>query len=182
MERHSILPDEKIILFAGTLDYKPNAEGVESIYNKIAARLSQNMEFNFKIVVCGRNNFSEFQYLKELKNPRIIYAGEVDEISTYFSAADIFINPVHVSSGTQTKVIEAIYHQLNTVVFRKQLEGIELSVCNNKIFAAANEDWDDFTNQIISACKTSSPTPEIFFEYYNWSRIGLLAAQAIDQL
>ena len=182
MERHSILPGDKIILFAGTLDYQPNADAVESIYKKIAPGLLQNQEFNFKIVICGRNNFNEFQYLKDLKNPQIIYAGEVNDISTYFAAADVFINPVRVSSGTQTKVIEAISYQLNTVVFRKQLEGIHILVCYDKIYTVPGEDWNEFNKQIINASKTVSPTPEVFFEYYNWNRIGLLAVQAIDQL
>ncbi|HUQ97349.1 MAG TPA: glycosyltransferase family 4 protein, partial [Chitinophagaceae bacterium] len=33
---YNILPEEKIFLFAGTLDYSPNADAVENIYNLLA--------------------------------------------------------------------------------------------------------------------------------------------------
>ncbi len=120
-ERHNILPPEKILLFAGTLDYKPNATAVENIYKEIAPRLAES-NFQGRIIICGRNKLPSFQYLNSLSHPMVINAGEAEDIENYFAAADVFINPVLTGGGVQTKVIDALSYGFGVVAFRYMLE------------------------------------------------------------
>src|SRR5688572_30144424 len=51
---HQIEETEKIILFAGTLDYMPNADALIAIKDYIIPSLRKKLPA-FKIIVCGRN-------------------------------------------------------------------------------------------------------------------------------
>ncbi|MET0466923.1 MAG: glycosyltransferase family 4 protein [Chitinophagaceae bacterium] len=169
-EKYAIRPEEKIFLFAGTLDYEPNAAAVENIFHELAPQLKMS-GIPFKIMICGRNRFPAFQYLNELSDPNVIMAGEVEQIEPFFAAADVFINPVLYSGGIQTKIIDAIANGCNTVCFTSQARGIPPDVCGSKLLTAADHDWSDFTRKVLHAASYQAPTPSSFFEYFDWDRI-----------
>jgi polysaccharide biosynthesis protein PslH len=169
-ERHGIGYDEKILLFAGTLDYTPNAKAVEDIYQKIAPLLTKE-NGNNKIIICGRNRFSSFQYLNKLAHPSVIAAGEMMDIENYFAAADLFINPVQDSGGIQTKNIDALSYGVNLVCFNNVMAGIGPALCPGKIFAATENDWPGFIACIISAIQSPvRETPPAFFAHYSFAK------------
>lgn len=169
-QRHSIQPGEKILLFAGTLDYAPNADAAEAIYQNIAPLLEQQ-GLTYRVIICGRNKNSRYQYLEKLNHPLVIRTGEVTDIDTYFSAADVFINPVLQGSGIQTKNIEALQHHCNLVCFENMADADMLAVAAEKIFTVPPGEWREFVQQIQEATVNSEPTPESFFGYYEWERI-----------
>jgi len=166
----NIAPDEKILLFAGTLDYEPNAKAVENIYNELAPRL-RKAGFKFRILICGRNKFPAFQYLKELQAADIIMTGEQDSIIPFFAAADAFINTTVSGGGIQTKILDAIAHECNTVSFLSMTAGIPTETCEPKLFIAENENWDDFAVLTIHAANQQNHTPEAFFEHFSWDKL-----------
>jgi len=169
-QRHHIGPEEKIILFAGTLDYFPNAEAVENIFTQVAPRLLQTGQ-PLRIIICGRNRFKSFQYLKHLTHPLVIWAGEVPDIAPYFFAASAFINPVSSGAGIQTKNIDAIAHGCTVVCFKKMAAGLAAGVCGPKLLLAENDNWTNFAALIGKAVETSVKTPSSFFVHFEWQTI-----------
>jgi polysaccharide biosynthesis protein PslH len=169
-ERHAVLPGEKILLFAGTLDYKPNATAVENIYKEIAPRLVA-VDFQGKIIICGRNKLPSFQYLNHLSHPMVINAGEVADIENYFAAADVFINPVLSGGGVQTKVMDALSYGCNIVAFKKMIEKRMLDAADQSLFSADSFDWNDFTEKIEKGCSSVKPAIN-FTGLYSWEKIA----------
>jgi polysaccharide biosynthesis protein PslH len=166
---YNILPEEKILLFAGTLDYQPNADAVECIYNVIEPLLKKEV-LKYKIIICGRNVFHSYSYLKNLQNSNIIQAGFVEEIATYFAGADVFINPVQNLHGVQTKLFDALSFNLNVVVFKEAAVNLPAYV-NEKVFVSSNGDYGEFSRKIVAATKMNSDTPGAFFTDYSWESI-----------
>lgn len=177
-QRHNFTLHDKLLLFAGTLDYAPNAQGVEDIYNHIAPALPPG----YTIIICGRNQLKKFNYLRELQHPQVINAGEVDDIEMYYSAADVFINPLPGSSGIQTKTIDALSFGLNVVCFAGNVEGLPMNILNNKCFVAINNDWQDFVRQITFAATSSQVVPGEFYRQYRWETITRDVAARISRL
>jgi polysaccharide biosynthesis protein PslH len=176
-KRHSILPAERILLFAGTLNYQPNQKAVDAIEKEIIPRLN-NYKLSYKFIVCGNYN-SASQPLTE----NLIFANEVRDISNYFTAADVFVNPVASGGGIQTKNIEALGYHCNLVCFERMLAGIDITVCENKIFSAAENDRDEFTEKIIKALTVPpSQTPESFFNYYSFTHHAEKLAARLNSL
>ncbi|HYO21246.1 MAG TPA: glycosyltransferase family 4 protein [Flavisolibacter sp.] len=177
--RHEISKEDKILLFAGTLDYQPNAEGVIAIKTQVIPRLN-NAPFHYKIIVCGRNNLSQFDYLNKISDPNLIRAGEVNDISLYYKAADAFINPVASGGGIQTKIIDALFYHLSVVCFTSKRSGIYQA--GNKLFSVDDFDWEGFVAATIKASATVQETPSAFFEHYNWRSIATKAYHRISSL
>lgn len=176
---YSIAPDQKIILFASTLDYLPNAKAVEFIYEKLAPALNN---FPCRILICGRNKIKGFEYLSRLKALNVTYCGEVSNIEDYFNGADVFIDPVMIAAGVQTKILDALSYDLNVVCFEHLLNGIDRKLTGDKIVVARRNDATHFAEQIINASNTTSTLPESFFETYEWKHIAKKTAEAIRSL
>lgn len=170
-ERYQIAPQDKLILFAGTLDYTPNAEAVINIYQHLVPAL-EDRGLLFKILICGRLKEKAFQYLKSFQNPHVIFIGEVEDIEPYFAAADVFINPVLYSSGIQTKILDALRNHCTVVAFKKALEGFDTELVLQKILPVENEAWSAFAAAIQDAVQVKTETPAAFFEQYSWETIA----------
>jgi glycosyltransferase involved in cell wall biosynthesis len=166
-KKHNITRETKLLLFAGTLDYGPNARAVDLIFKEIAPGLKDD---DLKILICGRNNSQQYQYLKKLTHPNVLYVGEVEDIENYFAAADVFLDPVETGGGIQTKVIEALSYNLNIVCF-KDVADEQFIVAGEKIFVGEKNDYDAMTKNIYSALGKSLSTRPEFFEYYSWINI-----------
>jgi polysaccharide biosynthesis protein PslH len=180
-EKYGISESENILFFAGTLDYAPNAGAASDICHRLAPMLSA-MNLNYRIIICGRNSEKRYQYLNQLSHPSVIMAGEVDDIDCYFAGADVFINPVQLGGGVQTKNIDALANHCNLVCFDNMLDKDTLQTAGDKIFPARNDDWNDFAKQIQKAIDVKNPTPERFFQYYYWENIIARLSARIDGL
>jgi len=138
----------KIFLFAGTLDYQPNADAVENIYKKLLPHLD-NAGIDYSIIICGRNKIKSFEYLQKLSAKHVINAGEVDNIDDYFFAADAFINPVTIGGGIQTKILDALSYQLPVICFDVMLSGIPSQFIGTWLYPTNQGDWKKFSCEMI---------------------------------
>jgi polysaccharide biosynthesis protein PslH len=178
-EKHAISSDEKILLFNGALDYKPNTDAIRAILYQINPVLLKQKDFKYKIIICGKNLPAEFNDLAEYKNANIIFAGFVDDISIYFKGADIFLNPVIEGGGIKTKLVEALGYNLSVVTTKSGATGVPVSSTGNKMKVSEDNNWTDFSTQILSI-NTEENIPVIFFEHFYWDNVAEKAAKFID--
>lgn len=171
-KRHNILPETKLLLFAGTLDYGPNADAFVGLKNNLVPLLNKT-GLDYKIVVCGRIVFESFAYLRKTQNDRLLYVGDVEDVEIYFAAADVFLAPVFAGGGVQTKAVEAVSFGLNTVCFAGMNEGI--TGAEAKIFSVPKHNWQAFTDATLKALRSETPTPAAFFENHNWQNTAAKA-------
>jgi len=177
--KHHIDYSEKILLFNGLLKYKPNLDAVKAITEKINPLLLQKPDLRYKIIICGKDLPAEMNELKEHADKNIIYAGFVDDIDSYFKAADIFLNPVLSGGGIKTKMVEAIGFGTTVISTESGAAGIDKSVCDNKLITVNDSDWEKFADAIFSATHNAvSATPQEYYNVYAWANIipGVVAA------
>jgi polysaccharide biosynthesis protein PslH len=176
------LEEETILyLFNGAFDYQPNLDAVKNIIKKINP-LFIKTNIPYKIIVCGKNLPAEMNGLKEYFDQNIIYAGFVEDISIYFSGADIFINPVTDGGGIKTKLVEALGYNLNVVSTDNGAIGVDVSICNNKLILCPNNDWQSFSEKMLEAISINETISTDFFNYFYWNNIARKAAVIIDEL
>lgn len=172
---HRISADEKILLFTGSFNYKPNCDAFEFI-DKIIAPLLQQKDFNCKILICG-------PWLdKELStHPNVIITGFVDDISIYFKGADVFINPTVEGGGIKTKLVEALGYNTNAVSTTNGAIGIDPSLCNGKLLITKDNDWEDFANSIITASEIKKDISDQYYQHFYWGYSTKKAAEFIQK-
>ncbi len=178
--KYNIGAANKILLFNGTLDYKPNLDAVDIILNEINPALIETKDFSYKIIICGKNLPASYNGLKEYRDNNIIYAGFVDDITLYFKGADIFINPVTDGGGIKTKLVEALGYNMNVITTQSGAIGVPISITGDKMKVIKDNDWKAFVSLIISS-NTSASIPKDFFEHFYWGNIAKKAASSLLQ-
>lgn len=168
---HKIDEDEKIFLFNGLLNYKPNSDALNAILNYINPLLLTQAEFKYKIIICGKGLPAEFNGLQDYKDKNIVHAGFVDDIEVYFKGADLFLNPVLSGGGIKTKMVEAIAFGTTVISTRNGAIGIDKNVCGNKLIVVVNGNWEAFVQSIIENAQNNLPTPSNYYEHYYWKGI-----------
>jgi glycosyltransferase involved in cell wall biosynthesis len=166
---HGIGAGEKILLFNGLLNYKPNLDAVNIILKEINPLLEKQSSFKYKIIICGKGLPAEMNSLKEYQN--VIYAGFVDDIETYFKGADIFLNPVQSGGGIKTKMVEAIAYGTTVISTESGAAGIERSVCGEKLVIINDNDWKGFSEMVIQHAGKNISTPPPYYDHYSWEKI-----------
>jgi hypothetical protein len=169
--KHNIPQDSKLLFFNGALSYKPNTDALTFILDEINPLLLQQKNFNYRIMICGRDLPASFNNLKNYADKNVIYAGFVEDISAYFKAADIFLNPVITGGGVKTKAIDAIGFGETVISCKTGAAGINLAACGNKLKIVDDNDAHAFVSEILQTAGMPEITPQSYYEYYYWGNI-----------
>lgn len=168
----------KLLLFNGTLNYKPNLDALNIILEKINPLLLAEQDFKYKIIICGNKLPANYTGLVDYKEKNIIYAGFVDDITLYFKGCDIFINPVTDGGGIKTKVVEALGYNLSVISTESGAIGIPVEITGGKLLIIPDGDCNQFASQTISL-DTDKTIPPAFFNHFYWDNIAAKAAAII---
>jgi glycosyltransferase involved in cell wall biosynthesis len=172
----------KIIYFNGTLDYEPNALALKEIVEKIIPALGSKTSQAFMVMVTGRLIFSSYDYVKKLSHPCYLYAGEVEDISAYFSGADIFINPVATGGGIKVKLMEALSYGLPVISYASGAVGVDQALTGNALTVVADRDVDRLAQEVIDHWNDCPVLDTDFFRKYHWQEVSKQAAERIRLL
>lgn len=177
---YKILKDERIILFNGSLNYKPNKDALDNILTNINPLLLENKDFKYKIIICGSNLAASYNELKDYGNKNIIYAGFVDDITLFYKGADMLINPVMDGGGIKTKLVEALGYNMNVVTTTSGAIGVSLAITGEKMKIIADDNWQSFVDAIVNS-NTRSSIPSAYFDHFYWGKIAEKAATILQQ-
>ncbi len=174
--QYQIKQEELILLFAGAMQYGPNATAAEAILTKLAPVLAAR-RIPHKIIFCGGDANANITTLVN-NNANVIYAGFVEDIDLYYKAADVFLNTVNEGGGIKTKLVEAIANGTSAVSTIKGALGVPPALCDGKLALAELEQAHDFVTAIENL-KKGNATPTAFYAHFYW---GTIADTALQQL
>lgn len=174
---HHIDPTNRLLLYTGTLYYRPNLHGLDIILKKITPLL-QKSSIPYSILICGGHLPESYNKLEAYKNNNIVYAGYVQDISMYFKAADIFMNPISEGGGIKTKLVEALAGNSSAVSFASGAFGIPIELTGGKLRVVPDEDSEAFYDAIQESGKLlAADVPTNFYEHFYWGNIVQKAHQ-----
>ncbi len=179
---YGISSNTKLIYFNGTLDYEPNALALKHIVDQIIPAIAARTAQSFVVMVTGRLIFSDYQYIRKISHPSYLYAGLVDDIETYFSGADVFINPVSTGGGIKVKLMEALSYGLPVISYASGATGVDRAMTKTALTVVADLHADQFAKEIISHWDDTPELPASFYATYHWQAISNQAAERIGRL
>ena len=168
--KHGITAAEKIILFNGLLNYKPNLDALKIILEQVNPILLKKEKLLYKIIICGKGLPENFKELKDYTDKNIIYAGFVDDITLYFKGSDLMLNPVQSGGGVKTKMVEAIAFGTTVIATETGSTGIDKQACGSKLIVIKDNNWIEFADKIVEL-KSNEDTPASFYAIYNWDMV-----------
>jgi len=177
-QQHGIAANERLLLFNGAFAYRPNLDALNALINNIDPLLQQQEGFHYKILICGIGIPPDIGN-RSYRN--IIIAGFAEDISRYFKAADVFLNPIIDGGGIKTKLVEALGYNVNAVSTASGANGVPPELCNGKLFINADNDWKGFTAQIIAAADIRADISPAYFDHFAWNKIAGKAAGFIQE-
>lgn len=159
------------ISFLGSLDWRPNIEGLDWFIEKIWNSIS-NSHPKSELHIAGRNTPKSFH---NLKSNNIKVHGEVPDSKEFLLSYPIMIVPLLSGGGMRLKILEAL--ALGRIVISTSigLEGIEASDGVNILVANTEEEFEDKLifcfNNPESLKDISRNAIKLYQEKYNTTRI-----------
>lgn len=92
---------ENAIVFTGKMDYRPNVDAMLWFADSILPRINEAY-----LIIVGQKPHPRIQHLSQRDN--ISLTGWVDSVLPYLHAADVYIAPLRMGSGTRLKILEAL--------------------------------------------------------------------------
>ncbi|MCS6834560.1 MAG: glycosyltransferase [Anaerolineae bacterium] len=99
-KEHAQLPAHALV-FTGKMDYRPNVDAMLWFHKTILPRLPQA-----HLVIVGQKPTPRLQTLAQ--RGRVSLTGWVDSVTPYLRAAQVYVAPLRMGSGTRLKLLEAM--------------------------------------------------------------------------
>lgn len=160
-----------MLMFSGAMDYHANVDGVKWFCREILPIIRRAVP-GVHFYITGSNPHPE---VKKLGNKKDIFVtGFVDDIRTYYRAADICVIPLRMARGVQNKVLEAMATGKPVVTTSKAIQGIN-AVPDRDLISADTS--DEFAGAVISLLKDTNKRKAFgriargfIKENHNWSK------------
>jgi len=105
------------VLFAGTLSWHPNAEGLEWFLRYVLPKL----DLDAPVQVIGGDPPSAWLNLPAAR--KVAFLGRVSSIEPFYESAAVMIAPVFSGSGIKLKIVNSLAHGLPVVTTTCGIEG-----------------------------------------------------------
>lgn len=180
---HNLNESKSLLLYSAALNYMPNVQGLDFILTQLNPLLLES-GLPYNILISGSGLPGKYDKLKAYTDKNITYAGFVDDIDQYFTAADIFLNPVSEGGGIKTKAVEALAANCTLISFKNGAIGIPENIAGEKLTIVADNDAQSFAaNSMLTIGNTTSRhIPASFFLFFSWKNIAQNAKNKIAAL
>ena len=181
-ERHKLNPAKPLLLYSAALNYAPNQQGLDFILEKLNPLLLQSGQF-YNILISGTKLAEKYDSLKAYADKNIVYAGFVNDIDQYFTAADIFLNPIAEGGGIKTKAVEALAANCTLISFENGAIGIPRNMAGEKLKVVPNNDAQLFATAVLDVVNIEPQAiPGSFFHFFSWRNIAQRAKKKMEDL
>lgn len=109
------------LVFTGTLDYRPNIDGIVWFVQHVLPRIRQQQPA-VRLLIVGRSPSATVQALHD--GQQIVVQRDVPDVRPAMAAATVYIVPLRVGGGIRLKVLEALAMQAAVVSTPLGVEGI----------------------------------------------------------
>ncbi len=112
------------VVFTGKMDFRPNVDAVLWFVNDILPLVHEKQP-NVEFVVVGKQPHAR---LRTIANRRhMTLTGFVNQIEPYIAAADVYIAPLRMGSGTRFKLLQAMAMKRPIVSTAVGAEGLDVT-------------------------------------------------------
>lgn len=161
---------ENVLVFTGKMDYRPNVDAMLWFTADILP-LVQSRVPTTRLYIVGQQPHRRLEALRDKEH--IALTGWVANVTPFLHAADVYVAPLRMGSGTRLKILEAMAAGCAIVATPLAAAGLPDEVRSTLVIAQdaprmAQTIIDLLQNQEHRA-KLSRMAKEIVHQYYDWS-------------
>ncbi len=162
------------LLFLGSLDWRPNLDGVRLLLEKILPGVLQQ-EPRVKLTLVGRNP-PPWLVNRAIRMPRVELCANVPDVRPYLARAGMMVVPLRIGGGSRLKILEALASGLPVVATRVAAEGLQLTPGEDFRMAdtpdAMSESIVDWIRHPEVAQHVASKGQQVVSEHYGWDKLA----------
>lgn len=132
------------LVFTGKMDFRPNVDAVLWFANDILPLVRKQVP-DAHFVVVGQKPHARLDGLRD--RPDVTMTGFVEQIEPYINAAEVYVAPLRMGSGTRLKLLQAMAMQRAIVSTRLGAEGLE---AEDGVHLRLADGAEDFAEAVIS--------------------------------
>ena len=167
------------LLYTGTLDYAPNAEGLRWLLREVWPRVTADA----RLLVVGRNPPED---AVRDAGPGVEFTGRVPEMAPYFARATGVLVPLLSGAGTKLKVLDGLSSGRPVVSTSVGVEGIAAEHGRHLLVADGAEAFADAVTKVLAdaALRTRLGTEgrALAEQRYDWRVLSARFEEILESL
>jgi sugar transferase (PEP-CTERM/EpsH1 system associated) len=135
------------LVFTGTMDYRPNIDGVCWFVREVWPALRQSLP-GLTFTIVGRD---PSRAVRELAGaPGVTVTGSVPDVRPYLAAATAAVAPLRIARGIQNKILEAMACGRAVVASSQAIAGLDVRVGEEVLRADSADEWRTCIVDLVS--------------------------------
>ena len=167
--------DGGTLVFTATMSWPANVEGIHYLLDEVWPILLRARP-GMKATIIGRNPPASLSDKIKERGLNVTLTGFVDDIRPHVAAADVYVIPLWVGSGTRIKAFEAMAMGRPVVSTSLEVEGLD--VTHDEHFLRA-DNTEDFAGSILSllndrprGTRIAAAARALMEEKFSWSVVA----------
>ncbi len=170
------------LIFAGNMNYAPNVEAAEYLAHEVMPCLLPDFPA-LKLVICGANPSAR---VRALQSEHVVVTGWVDNMADYYAQSRIFIAPMHLGTGLQNKLLEAMSMKLPCIT--SPLAGAPLKGVENGseiLICSTTTGYVEAVKHLLEDADSYAEIAENGYQFvrrnYNWDSVNQILENIITR-
>jgi sugar transferase (PEP-CTERM/EpsH1 system associated) len=173
--------DDKLISFCGSMDWRPNQDGVEHFITDILPILRQRIP-DVRVLMIGRE---PPEWLVELgKQHKVEFTGSVDDVRPMVCNSAVSIVPLRIGGGSRLKILEAFSMGKAVVSTSLGAEGLRLTHGEHLLVADQPEQFADAVADLLNDSdrrrQLGQDGRQLVLERYRWQEIAKVQSRFLE--
>jgi glycosyltransferase involved in cell wall biosynthesis len=167
--------DGGTIVFTATMSWAANVDGIHFLLDEVFPLLLRTRP-NIRAVIIGRDPPAALSEKIRERGLNVTLTGFVDDIRPYVAAANVYVIPLFVGSGTRIKAFEAMAMGRPVVSTTLGIEGLDVTDGENFVRA---DDAEAFARSILALLddapmriRIASAARRLMEDRFSWSRVA----------
>jgi glycosyltransferase involved in cell wall biosynthesis len=168
-------PDGGTLVFTATMSWPANVEGIHFLLDEVFPSLIAARP-HIRAVIIGRNPPASLADKIKARGLNVTLTGFVDDIRPYVAAANVYVIPLFVGSGTRIKAFEAMAMGRPVVSTTLGMEGLDVTDGDHFVRA---DDGPSFARGILGLLgdtgmrtRIATAARRLTEERFSWSRVS----------
>lgn len=161
---------ENVLLFTGKMDYRPNVDAMLWFASTVLPEVRKQIP-SIRLHIVGQKPHAQLEVLRTKEGIEI--TGWVPEIRPFLHAADVYVAPLRMGSGTRFKILEAMAAGCAVVATTAAAAGLHHET--QQVIIIANSE-SEMANAIVSLLKDKIQRQKLgnaaqayVKQHYDWS-------------
>lgn len=121
-----------VLVFTGKMDYRPNIDAVRWFSDDILPLIREAIA-DVRLYIVGQKPHQSLESLRD--EPHIELTGWVPDVQPFLQAADVYVAPLRMGSGTRLKILEAMAAGCAVVATNVAASGLDAQAKRSLILA-----------------------------------------------